>query len=303
MSQPEWRARAAAVDDGGQVPTAGWIVGTSCWLIPVFFTGGGFTWLGFLIIGLMLVRPTWLVSAGVYAVWAIASIAIADDQARIVTSALLTSTGIIHGLIANRRLLLTIWGRLERGEQWWGQGGPDPTRRRAPTRRAAPRPRGRRGRSSARGRSTAGRGRHLPRRLPRRAGTRRCTAPSATRSPPVRLAAHESRRRSRCCRRRGSRRCHHECRREHCHGGGVPHPRRFHEKARRSRRRGTPRALPVRVGAGVCRRPRAATPRTGSPARSPHLLTTTPVVIRSSRRPLTRRRRFRMMWSLGESNS
>ena len=142
MSQPEWRARAAPVDDGGQVPSAGWIVGTSCWLIPVFFTGGGFSWLGFLIIGLMLLRPTWLVAAGVYGVWAIASITIADEQARIVTSALLTSTAIIHGLIANRRLLLTIWGRLERGEQWWGRGGPTPTPRRAPVRRAATRPRG-----------------------------------------------------------------------------------------------------------------------------------------------------------------
>ena len=142
MSQPEWRARAAAVDDGGQMPTAGWIVGTSCWLIPVFFTGGGFTWLGFLIIGLMMLRPTWLVAAGVYGIWAIASITIADEQARIITSAVLTSVGIIHGLIANRRLLLTIWGRLERGEQWWGRGGPDPTRRRAPTLRAATRPRG-----------------------------------------------------------------------------------------------------------------------------------------------------------------
>jgi hypothetical protein len=143
MSQPEWRARAAPVDDGGQVPTVGWIVGTSCWLIPVLFTGGGFAWLGFLIIGLMLLRPTWLIAAGVYGVWAIAAITIADDQARLIAGALLTSVAIIHGLIANRRLLLTIWGRLERGEQWWGRGSPTPaTPRRAPTRRAAIRPRG-----------------------------------------------------------------------------------------------------------------------------------------------------------------
>ena len=56
-----------------------------------FFTGGGFAWLGFLIIGLMLLRPTWLIAAGVYGVWAIAAITIADEQARIITGALLAA--------------------------------------------------------------------------------------------------------------------------------------------------------------------------------------------------------------------
>jgi hypothetical protein len=141
MSEPIWTARAAPAD-GGQLPSVAWIVGTSCWLIPVLFTGGGFAWLGFLIIGLMLLRPTWLIAAGVYGIWAIAAITIADEQARIVTSALLTSVAIIHGLVANRRLLLTIWGRLERSEQWWGVGS---LRRNAggrPAVRAATRPRG-----------------------------------------------------------------------------------------------------------------------------------------------------------------
>jgi hypothetical protein len=147
MSQPEWTARATAVDGGGQVPSAGWIIGTSCWLIPVLFTGGGFAWLGFLIIGIMLVRPTWLVAAAAYGIWAIAAITITNDQVRIITAGLLTVVAVVHGLMANRRLLLTIWGRLERGEQWWGRGTPGATRRpgrppRAAGVRRATRPRG-----------------------------------------------------------------------------------------------------------------------------------------------------------------
>lgn len=112
--------------------------------MPVLFFAGNAAWLGFLIIGCMLLRPTWLVAAGVYAVWAIVAAAIPDDQVGLLVSGMLQFVSIIHAMFANRRLLITIWGRLERNEQWWGRGAParaTPRPRRGPGRRAAARAR------------------------------------------------------------------------------------------------------------------------------------------------------------------
>ena len=296
MSQPEWSARAAPVDDGGQVPTAGWIIGTSCWLIPVLFTGGGFAWLGFLIVGLMLLRPTWLIAAGVYAVWAIVAIAIPDEQGRIVTGALLTSVAIIHGLIANRRLLLTIWGRLERGEQWWGRGGPTPTTPgRRPSVRTATRPRG--GavevpREAEELLAAAGTSRSdyladpepVEAPLPPPRGRRRSGPRPAEVPVPVAEVAPEPESTATV----------------DVNTATVAEFRTLSGFTRKRAEAAVAARLgrsPFRVGARVCRRPRAATPRTRAPARPAHLLATTPVVIRSPSRPVVR-----MSWSLGESN-
>jgi hypothetical protein len=137
MTDAGWRAHATGGDQGGRLPGAGWIIGTSCWLIPVLFFGGYGAWLGFLIIGCLLLRTSWLVFAGIYAVWAIIAASLPDDQARLIGIASLQVVSIIHGMIANRRLLITIWGRLERNEQWWGRGAPPA---RGGGRRAAQRP-------------------------------------------------------------------------------------------------------------------------------------------------------------------
>lgn len=134
MTDAGWRARATGGDQDGRLPGTGWIIGASCWLIPVLFFGGYGAWLGFLIIGALLLRTTWLVAAGLYAMWAIIGASLPDDQARMAVIAALQVVSIIHGMIANRTLLLTVWGRLERGEQWWGRGAPRPSRR--PSRRA-----------------------------------------------------------------------------------------------------------------------------------------------------------------------
>jgi hypothetical protein len=128
MTDAGWRAHATGGDQGGRLPGAGWIIGTSCWLIPVLFFAGNGAWLGFLIIGCLLLRTSWLVSAGIYAVWAIVAASLPDDQARLVASGALQFVSIIHAMIANRSLLITIWGRLERNEQWWGRGAPPPRR-------------------------------------------------------------------------------------------------------------------------------------------------------------------------------
>lgn len=127
MSNPGWRATATPLGGSGRMPGAGWIIGTSCWLIPVLFFGGNGAWLGFLIVGAMLLRPTWLVAAGVYAIWAIVAATLPDEGARILVTGTLQFVSIVHGMIANRRLLVTIWGRLERNEQWWGRGAPRAT--------------------------------------------------------------------------------------------------------------------------------------------------------------------------------
>jgi hypothetical protein len=136
MTDAGWRAHATGGDQGGRLPGAGWIIGTSCWLIPVLFVAGNGAWLGFLIIGCMLLRTSWLVFAGIYAVWAIVAASLPDDQARLVASGILQFVSIIHAMIANRSLLITIWGRLERNEQWWGRGAPRPAPR-GPRRAAA----------------------------------------------------------------------------------------------------------------------------------------------------------------------
>ena len=140
MTDAGWRAHATGGDQAGRLPGAGWIIGTSCWLIPVLFFGGNGAWLGFLIIGCLLLRTSWLVFAGIYAVWAIVAAAIPDDQARLLASGILQFVSIIHAMIANRSLLVTIWGRLERNEQWWGRGAPRPASPRRSGRRSAARP-------------------------------------------------------------------------------------------------------------------------------------------------------------------
>jgi len=140
MSDTSWRASASPVGDEGRVPGARWILSSSLWLVPVLFFGGNGAWLGFLIIGCLLLRPSWLVAAGLYAIWALVAGAVPDDQARLAVSGVLQFVSIVHAMIANRVFLVTIWGRLERGEQWWGRGSrrPAPARpRRRPARRRA----------------------------------------------------------------------------------------------------------------------------------------------------------------------
>ena len=124
MTDTGWRARATGTAQGGRLPSVGWILGVSLWLVPVLFFGGNGAWLGFLVIGVMLFRATWLISSGVYAIWAIVAATLPDDGARIIVSAALQFVSIIHAMIANRRLLVTVWGRIERDEQWWGPGTP-----------------------------------------------------------------------------------------------------------------------------------------------------------------------------------
>jgi hypothetical protein len=131
MSGTGWRAEVRRTGNGesGRLPTAGWIIGASLWLVPVLFFGGNGAWLGFLIIGVLLIRPTWLVAAFLYGAAAILVTTFPDAGARMIASGVLQFGTIIHAMFANRRFLLTVWGRLERNEQWWGRGVPGTTSR------------------------------------------------------------------------------------------------------------------------------------------------------------------------------
>lgn len=139
MSDTGWRAQAATRAGEGRLPGAGWLIGSSLWLVPVLLYPGNGAWLGFLLIGAMLLRPTWFVAAVVYAIWAIVAATLPEGREQIVATALLQGVSIVHAMLANRRFLVTVWGRLERGEQWWGRGGIPATRRRTPG-AAAPAP-------------------------------------------------------------------------------------------------------------------------------------------------------------------
>ena len=99
----------------------------SLWLVPVFLGGGTTTWLGFLFIGALMMRRAWLVAAGVYAVLSfIVSIGLFSSLGAALQIGLII-VGTIHALVANRRWMLTAWGRKERGTKMFGRVLPGAT--------------------------------------------------------------------------------------------------------------------------------------------------------------------------------
>ena len=104
-------------------PSIGWLVVSSLWLIPVFLGGGTTTWIGFAIIGLALLRGSWIVAAAIYAVLAFL-VSVLDFLALgPMLQIPIIVVGSIHALIVNRTWLATLWGRSERGERMLGRGG------------------------------------------------------------------------------------------------------------------------------------------------------------------------------------
>ena len=85
--------------------------------------GGTFAWLGFGIIGLVLMRRSWLVAAAVYAVLAFMVSVLSFSALGSLLQIPLIIVTTIHALVANRTWLATIWGRRERGERMLGRGG------------------------------------------------------------------------------------------------------------------------------------------------------------------------------------
>jgi DNA uptake protein ComE-like DNA-binding protein len=124
MSHVDPRGLLAGAGAAG--PTAGWLIVSSLWLIPVLIGGGTTTWIGFGIIGLVVLRRSWLVAAAVYAVLAFIVSVLGFSVLGPVLQIPLIIVGTIHALVANRTWLTTLWGRRERGERMLGRGGAVP---------------------------------------------------------------------------------------------------------------------------------------------------------------------------------
>lgn len=95
----------------------------STWLLFAFAGGGWFAWLGFAIIGALVVRVPWLVAAGIYGAASFGTLFI-EGAMQGVVAGMIQTAAIIHGLIINRTFLTTLWGRRERGERQVGRGVP-----------------------------------------------------------------------------------------------------------------------------------------------------------------------------------
>ena len=105
------------------VPSVGWMLSRSAWLLFVFIGGGWFGWVGFALIGALVARVGWLITAGVYAVASFGALFVQGAMQPVVVG-LIHTAAIIHGLILNRTFLITLWGRRERGERQLGRGVP-----------------------------------------------------------------------------------------------------------------------------------------------------------------------------------
>ena len=107
----------------GSAPSVGWMLLRSTWLIFAFAYGGWFAWLGFALIGALVVRVPWLVTAGIYGAASFGTLFIQGAMQPVVAGMIQTAA-IIHSLILNRTFLTTLWGRRERGERQFGRGVP-----------------------------------------------------------------------------------------------------------------------------------------------------------------------------------
>jgi DNA uptake protein ComE-like DNA-binding protein len=93
------------------------------WLVFVLMPNGATTWLGFAIIGVVVVRPVWIGAAVAYFV---ATVVIGTTEAlgawSVVLGGALWVLGIAHGIAANRLWQTTLWSRMERGVRLVGRG-------------------------------------------------------------------------------------------------------------------------------------------------------------------------------------
>lgn len=115
MTAP-WQPEARPVATG--MPSAGWLLLHSLWLIPVFAGFGRATWVGFAVIGVLALRTSWLVTAGVYAAAAAALPFVPLPDAVAIGYPALWVAGIVHALLVGPAWLREAWRRREAGERW-----------------------------------------------------------------------------------------------------------------------------------------------------------------------------------------
>lgn len=106
------------------LPSPGFLLGASMWLLPIVLGGGAWAWIAFGLIGLLARRGPWVIAAIVYALVsagvAAASADGGDPVPTAVAGAALSAVAIVHAVIANRSWLVLLWGRRERGEAMLG---------------------------------------------------------------------------------------------------------------------------------------------------------------------------------------
>lgn len=93
---------------------------------------GAWAWVSFLLIGLLVVRYDWMISAVVYGIVAtligaspflLLTVREAGEW-QIIAQTVLFIVATVHALLANRSWVTTLWGRRERGERMLGRGRP-----------------------------------------------------------------------------------------------------------------------------------------------------------------------------------
>jgi hypothetical protein len=115
-------------------PRGGWLVAGSLWLLPVLFGFGMTSWIGFGLIGILVVRIRWVLLAGAWLV-VLSWLEIEPDSLprfvdRVAYGYLEPETdiplllmylaGVAYGVHANRVWLRTLWERRERGVRMLG---------------------------------------------------------------------------------------------------------------------------------------------------------------------------------------
>ena len=113
------------------------MLGVSSWLLLLFVPGAVVAWLGFAIIGGLVVRVRWIIAAAVYLTLVLILNDLVPRDLRIFGALALQAAAITHGLISNSGWLALLWGRRERGQRMLGRGLPvsKPVPRRAPAKR------------------------------------------------------------------------------------------------------------------------------------------------------------------------
>jgi hypothetical protein len=132
------------------LPHPGWLIACSLWLLPVLFGVGMTSWIGFGLIGILVVRMRWVLLAGAWLV-VLSWLEIEPeslprfiertgsgyfDAGSDIPLLLLYVAGVAYGLHANRVWLRILWRRRESGARMLGWS-PAPARVRASAARHA----------------------------------------------------------------------------------------------------------------------------------------------------------------------
>jgi hypothetical protein len=125
---------AATASGGIGLPRPGWLIACSLWLLPVLLGFGMTSWIGFAVIGVLVVRLRWLLLAGAWLIVLSWFEIEADSLPRFIERIghgyldagtdipllLLYVAGVAYGVHANRVWVRILWGRRERGVRMLG---------------------------------------------------------------------------------------------------------------------------------------------------------------------------------------